>query len=755
MKAEIKNHNGLPALFINDKVYPPMMATIRTIDNDNIVFDEEYFKCLGEAGIRIFFVICDTKWLKKDAIKLFDKEARALLKAIPDAYIVPRIGLHPTNEWLEENLDDVLTYSDGSKPGYSLYTESYRKELPHVYSMVSEKWHNDAGQALKETWNELMNMPYAERIIGCFFAAGGTSEWYSMHTPCKENLTLDHSKAFKKYFSFFLKNKYKTDKELQTSWKNKSVTLDNPIIPDSEGHYFYTECDKAYGEPKGMVANSPEVPVYTNGSNIGTFLDVNNRMDVYDFYRAWHDGTADAILHFGKIIKELTPNRLTGVFYGALGCTDFIGGGTNGGILKILNSDKIDFLSAPGVYENRQPGGMEGQRELIDSIILHNKLFILEEDTRTHMENRFYASKYEMFDVADSIDVMKREFGRTICQGNHGWWFDQLIGGKRYKHPELYKLIEIQQNIAKEAYSKDRTKCSEIAFIYDSESVQTVSSQTSRELIELHRNYEIDRIGAPVDLYYHNDFIFDNMPSYKMYVFFNTFVLSDEERRHIRQKLSRENATAVFMYGSGVINFDKNIYFDAANIESLTGIKTTMLNENHSPKFRFCDIDHPMTQMLDKREVYGHFKRKRMLHGASINPLQYWESCLSPVFVPDDSEAVVLARYAATGIPAIVIKETDGFISIFCGAKYLTSDVWREIAKYSGCHIYCYSDDVTYVNKNYIVFHSSSKGIKRLEFSQKVSLYEVYENKYYLENSNTAEFDCYFGETKMFRIEKK
>ena len=48
--AEIKNHNGNPAIFIDGKPYPPMMATIRTMMNGNeVIFDDAYFKALGET----------------------------------------------------------------------------------------------------------------------------------------------------------------------------------------------------------------------------------------------------------------------------------------------------------------------------------------------------------------------------------------------------------------------------------------------------------------------------------------------------------------------------------------------------------------------------------------------------------------------------------------------------------------------------------------------------------------------------------
>ena len=149
---------------------------------------------------------------------------------------------------------------------------------------------------------------------------------------------------------------------------------------------------------------------------------------------------------------------------------------------------------------------------------------------------------------------MKRDFARNICEDLQAWWFDQHVGGGRYKFPEVYRLFERQQEIAREAYEKDRRKGSEIAFIYDEESVHIVSKQTTTETVELVRNYEIARIGAPVDQYFHNDMLNPDMPDYKLYVFFNTYSLTNEERRAIKDKLAKNHAVALFMYAPGIIN---------------------------------------------------------------------------------------------------------------------------------------------------------------------------------------------------------
>ncbi|MBE6560329.1 MAG: hypothetical protein E7662_04325 [Ruminococcaceae bacterium] len=748
--ADIRMYNGRPAIHVDGKFYPPMMATIRTNNIDHMVIDREYYRRLGAAGIRIFFVICDTVWLKPNALELFREEAEIILEEVPDALLVPRIGLHPTNEWIKAHPEECLTYSDGSKPGVHLFSESYITDLPMHYSLCSDLWREDAGKALAETWQMLMQLPYADHIIGCFLAAGGTSEWYYMHPVVKNGLTLDHSEAFRRHFSRFLRAKYGTDAQLQKQWKNPDATLANPPIPDAEKHYFAGMVDHNCAVPPYSVLSNMDVPTPEgNGTSVGAIANVDKNQDVHDFYLAWHEGTADSVLHFAKIIKNLTPDKLVGAFYGAHGCTNFLTAGTSGGTVKILDSDCVDFLAAPGVYENRMAGGFEGQREFHDSFAVRGKIYIVEQDTRTHMENAYFRNKYGIYDLTDSINIMKREFGRNIAEDTQAWWFDQLLGGRRYKHNELYSLIARQQEISAESYTLNREKTSEIAFIFDAESLQLVSQQTSRDLIEMLHNHEIARIGAPVDQYYHNDMANPAMPDYKMYVFVNTIELTDEERCVIKEKLRKNNAAAVWIYASGLVNPDRDKKLDAANITDLTEIPMETDTEKRDGKYRLCDENrHPITALMQPRFVYGWLDRRRNVVVGSDSA---WESYMFPAFYPTEGE--VAAEFVNTGKPAITVAEANGFTSVFHGSKTIRFDVLRSIAAWAGCHIWCYSDDVTYIGRNYITIHASSNGKKTLHFPRPVKLTEVYENQLYAENAAEVSFDMYLGETKMFRME--
>ncbi len=751
--AEIKDLNGRPAIFIDGKPYPPMMATIRTMkDGKEIVFDRDYFENLGKSGIKIYFLICDTVWLKPDALELFDKEARMLLEAVPDARIIPRIGLHPTNEWLLNNPDECVTYSDGDRPGAHLFSESYETDIPANYHTCSQKWRDDVGVALKETWKMLMELPYADRIIGCFFGAGGTSEWYYMVPPFNDakKTAAGHSAGFKREFSKYLKTTYGTDENLQKHWKNSGAAISEPQIPDYEKHFFAQRVDELSNVPPIRMYTNREVPPpYSNGTNLGSFIDFDKNPDIYDFYRTWHLGSSDSVIHFAKIIKDMTPDKLIGAFYGSQGCTNYVTSGSAGGTVQILNSPYVDFLAAPGVYENRLPGGCEGQREVQDSFALHNKIYIVEQDTRTLGENRYFMDKCQIYDMTDSINVMKREFGRNICEDVQAWWFDQLIGGRRYKFPEIYSLISEQQKIARDAYTFNRKKNSEIALIFDEESMQSVSVQTTHDAVERFRNYEMARIGAPVDQYYHNDMANPDMPSYKMYVFVNTYLLSKQEREIIKAKLRKDKAVAVWLYAPGFIDPMAEKKMSVEHMEELCGIKLGMVNERFDAIFRWNGEKHEISKNLDPRALYGKFDRRKIMYFA---PTPTYDTYLYPFFYADDPEAKNLAYTLTTKYPAVSVKECDGYTSVYYASKFIKSDVVRELARYAGCHIYTDSDEVVYANTNYVTFHADSTGKKKLYFQRPVSPYEVYEKKFYGHGVTEFEFDAYLGETKMFRL---
>lgn len=755
---EIKDYHGRPAIWIDGSPYTAPIAFIRTRDlvdgKTQLFFDREYFRSLGEAGIKVYFLSCNTTWLQPNAIEVFDNEARQLLDAVPDAYIIARFGLHPPNDWIESNPDECVLYSDGTSPEADLWTESYRAHMPHMYSLCSQKWREDAGDALVETWLQIMKLPYADRVIACFPAAGSTSEW-GYCTPMKlGHACLDHSKAFRREFSLYLREKYGTEEELRRSWKEPTATFDDPKIPDYDMHYYTTQVDRDSAVPREkMLSNAPVPEAFKNGTHIGSFTDVDACPQVLDFYLAWAYGTSRSQVYFAKRVKAVTPDRLFGVCSGAQGCCNYFSGRTSG-MQMILEAKEIDFIENPSVYENRRSGGCVGQRVVEDSFSLYNKVYVCQDDARTLAENRYWQKRFRVWDMTDSLNVLKREFGKCICNDMHLWWFDQLLGGKRYKYPEIYDLFSRQTDIAAEAYSLDRRKKSDVAFIFDDESFVGVSQQTSSDLVEMLRSYVMARAGFSYDQYYHNDMANPDMPPHKMYVFVNTLVLSKNERDMIRERLRREHAVAVWLWAPGFCDPFDDKKMSVEHITELTGFRIGMIDDCFSPMFRWNGEKHPLSEGLDRRMPYGVMDERR-LRGLGVGETANTDAYLFPLFFPDDPDSVTLASFLDNGHPAVSVKEYDGFTSVYYGGKSISHDTLRAFARFAGANIWCESGDVTYIGRNYVTFHASSAGRKTLHLPVPCEVWEVYENKCMGENVTDVSFEVYFGETKMFRIIEK
>ena len=256
------------------------------------------------------------------------------------------------------------------------------------------------------------------------------------------------------------------------------------------------------------------------------------------------------------------------------------------------------------------------------------------------------------------------------------------------------------------------------------------------------------------DQYYHNDMANPDMPSYKMYVFVNTLILTKEEREVILAKLRREHAVAVWLYAPGFADplADKKMSTD--HIRDLTGFEMAMIDDNYSPMFRWNGEEHPISAGLDRRVPQGIMDERR-LNGLGPANAGNTDAYLYPLFYPDDPDATTLASFLDSGHPAVSVKDGGGFTSVYYGGKTISHETLRAAAAYAGANIYCDSGDVCYVGRNYITFHASSSGKKTLHLPVPCEVREVYEDKCYGEGVTEFSFDTYFGETKMFRIIEK
>ncbi len=761
---EIRPYNGDPTIFVDGKPISVMSMTMSKYESD------EYLTNLGKSGIKVFYVWANTDWLRPGrdytdengnavhepcAFELFEKQVRRVLKNVPDAYIFVRLILNPPAEWVESHPDEIVRYSDGSIMPFTLYWEDV-ESYPGHFSMASEVWQKYASAALEAFCDKVDKSSFADRIIGYFFCAGGSDEWY-YRTPVidfENNRVADYSPAFKKVYSKFLREKYGTEENLKKAWRMENASFDEPLIPSLEERQHIDEEKSFLVDARENGTVRPRI-YEKDDPCVGLFLNTDKYQHVADFYDAWHSSVADSIVHFGEVVKERYKERgmLTGAFFSAWACTDYYDSPTSGGTSRVLSSDAVDYLASPPTYANRGPGGFAPQRSMNDSFRIRNKIFISEEDTRTYIgESSFSRFTHRMFTARDSVEMMKRDFARNICEGTFAWWFDlDRRGYGWYKDKVFYDLFSVQQKISRLSGRYHRGKSSEIAAIYSTESLHCVARNTNRVMLDYYRSSELYRIGAGLDFYLSEDLDKESVPDYKVYLMINLFSISDKEREAIISKAAGNGAMIIWLYAPGFINPDSTKRVSVENIENMTGIRTRMVNEICIPEFKIVRPFHDAVKYADVDRYYGYLDRNTRSN-VGIEPL-YEPNLAYSYFYIDDEDAEVLGRYPFNGKAALAMKKDDnGITHVYCTAKILRSELLTSLAEYAGCHLYSTDDDCVYANNNFVTVHAAYTGKHTVRFKEACDPFEVYEKRYYGKNVNEIELDMELGDTLMFSV---
>lgn len=751
--AHIKKLNGQPTIFVDDTPIPLMGMTVPICKPD-------YLKKLGESGIRLYFLMAATDWMqpKSDTrlsgFEQFCRDAQTLLKAVPDAYIMVRILLHPPVEWLREHPDSIMRYEDGSFQPAILASEISSQLLPGMYTLGSDEWRKAAGSALEQFCCQADELPFKDRIIGYFLCAGGTSEWYPVNGLTENGQCGDFSPAFSREFGRILQDRYGSEDALRKAWKNPLAGFEHPAIPPLEKRAYQKIDSKILDAMRNFENADRELGKKiemnpADADHLGVFVNADNNLHTVDFYHAWNRATANSIIYFAQQLKQHRPHQLVGAFYGSYGCTDYYDASTAEAVLPILDSGFVDFLAAPGCYDNREPGGYVAQREMQDSFRLRNQIFIAEEDSRTHLENDFYRDAMGLYDIHDTLNTLKRDFSRNLCEDTFAWWFDQHKTGGRYQHPEIYALFARQQEVSRKSLAFLREKKNEIAFIFDQESLHYVSCGTDKTMLDHYRSAEFSRIGAPADYYFHNDMSRADMPDYKLYLMVNLFCLNDAERAAIHLKAAKNHATVVWLYAPGFINPQKDVRMSNDYITQLTGFEVERIDDTVSPRFKIT-APHPALRYADPCRKYGFIDRdihSSVWLGSSLTP-----PFSNPCFCIRENGAEILGRYLINGKGALALKQYQGFTSIYCGAQILRAELIASIAEYSGCHLFTHTDDCLYANENFVSIHAKDTGRRTIYFKHACSPFEIYEKRFYGQNVTKITVDMNLGDTLTFCI---
>jgi hypothetical protein len=699
--AAVKNYNGRPTLMVNGQPQAPAFYALTHAYGGRWSWEEvpaRNIRNFAEIGFRLFQVDLWLNDIWKPGVDTLDmslarKQVRGVLDQCTDANVVIRIHVNAPFWWNKAHPEECTQFADtpvdtSLDAGPPYHNEEHDIHASLRASLASSLWKKEAGERLREFCRKLAASPEGDAVMGMHVAGGIYGEWHYWgfieHDP-------DTGPAMTNYFRKWLKEKYKTTKQLQQSWNSTAFTLENATVP---------------GVDERMKTHD------------GFFKDPIQDQRTIDYFTAQQEVVADDALYFCKMVKENWPRPIiTGIFYGYLHMT--FNRQTVGGhlfIKQVLESPYVDYLSAPQTYwpDSRKAGGSGNSRGIIESNLLHGKLWLDEIDNgylhaKTDYDNIRYSERYDPV----FANIMKRSTILPLMRGIGFWYYD--FGVQKsfgwWDNPKYLGTMKNEREFFQQRLDKPYHSAAEVLYVWSQDVFYYLKSTVLPITVNVldHSIEQALRTGVVGDHIYDFDLERVNLAQYKAVVFMNVYKLSTTQRKFIKEKVAAEGRTLVWNYLTGYTDGKK---LDAGFVKSLTGINISRLELNETPEVQFL----------------------------ATNKNYKFSGPVAPLFVVDDAKTQTLATLQNNKLPIIALKKFARFNSVFCGLPLNETDNFREIFKLAGCHIYNNQNDFTYANSGLLMLHTSTGGPRDIRLKNgKVIHFDLADGSTFLMDSETGE----------------
>jgi hypothetical protein len=682
LSCEVKEYKGRPTIFANGQPVSPVMYSLTDCPGGRNTWEERparNLKNFTDAGFELFqlAVWFQDIW-KPDGsldINYVQKQIRGVLDANPNAIVFIRLHINAPFWWDKQNPDETTLFADGEAlemPEYwTLVRNTTGKDLSRtkIHSLASEKWRKETTEKLIEFCKRLSSTPEGNRLAGLHLCDGVSHEWHYWgfieHDP-------DTGIPMTNYFRKWLTGKYNTDENLRKSWNNPSVSLQTAKVP-------------------GMKERD-----YTSA---GVFRDPHKERYVIDYYEAQHRVVADDIIHFCRTVKENWPRPiLTGVFYGyffMMFSRQAVGGHLE--MERILSSKYIDYLSAPQSYwyEARELGGGGNSRAVLGSLLLHHKLSLEENDQFTYfgsLEEKYWDTPKKKADSLVAIDIarIRRNTLRPFCEGVGQWYYDfgPNNGSGWWDMPDYMKNIRQLKTIIDRYNQKPYVQPADVLVVYDDKCYTQFKARWNAisEMSIDHLSSEMYKTGAITTNIYLFDLPEVDLSRYKVIVFANTWLITEEMKKFIKENVLSQPITVLWNYMPGFSNGSEiNLQF----VKDLTGFDLSLVSSDEKPELVITNKDY----------------------GSGTFRLQ---DILAPFPVVSDKQASLIGKFSNMDWVGLAFKKKGDVAIFYSSLPWQNPQMLRTIFRQAGAHIYSDSNDSFFAGAGLLGISAKNGGSKSI-----------------------------------------
>ena len=448
-----------------------------------------------------------------------DAQLGDILKVSPEADFIIMLDLN-TPQWLTRNLAH----------------DSY-EELTHV--AVMERWRTEARRYL-DGLVRYVEAHYGDRVRAYVLMCGRTSEWFEIGS--------------------------RQSREKNAAWRDW--------------------CAKR-GFDYGL--STPCEDDLARGAFEGTIYDPATEKRKIDYWK-FHNGIiSDAVLDFAHVAKVASNGKPISADYGYyMICNQNLALSGAMDYERVIASPDIDFLTSPATYSGREIGGGVGSMLVMGSARRYGKRCLYSIDAWPHSKERPKSSvtcvappKYYKT-IDDTLAGNTRSAAFALVHHANFHWFDQWGGFYRDPgmHERIAKIGEIQRRFADDASAP----LADVMIVADPESAyeRVDPDVTLKEGCAVapegfipflgcgeHFRNSVNRLGVVYDICSLNDLPHLDLSRIKAFLLADTWQITPEKERILRDCVLRDGRTAIWVYAPGVSD-GKSV--DAARVKAWAGV---------------------------------------------------------------------------------------------------------------------------------------------------------------------------------------
>lgn len=653
---------------------------------------ESQVSLAAKAGIDLVSFPVDLPWPKPGQPADFqaaDAQVADVLRVNPQALLLPRIPVDPPGWWLAAHPEEAMVW-DTMPPARANAV------------VASPIFRREAAQQLAALVTHLESR-FGPHMAGYHPCGQHTNEWFYQDS---QGATLSgYAPADLRGWRAWLTQRYADDKALQAAWGDAKAQRSAATIPTPEAR---------------------------RASPAGALRDPASERTLIDFAQYQQEAMADCALAMARAVRQASGGRkLVALFYGYTFEHGYMNNGPAASghyaLRRVLDSPDVDLLCAPISYFDRGPGGSAPVMSAGESVALAGKLWLQEDDTRTHRASSPHQMRlrFGVDTLEQSNHLLLRNLGSCAVRDFGTWWMD-LVAEGWFNEPGIWEPMTKLKALDEAMLREPTPFRPEVAAVIDEASMQRVTpagaAATKVGVYDVRR--PLGRMGAPFGQYLLDDALAGRVRA-KLYVMLTAWRLTPQERQKLRE--ATRGSLRLWCYAPG---FQEDGRTTLEGMGELTGFAIKRVDGQPARA-----EPTPAGRAMGIVSTIGT--------GSATTPL---------FAAADATTEETLATYPDGSAAVALRQEKDGW-SLFVGPPGLTPDLLRAAVRRSGAHLWTQEDCNVYANGPFVVLHASQDGPVELDTGSPGKVSDVVTGES-LGPGPHLRLPMKTGETRVLRVER-